>query len=200
MSSPIQDDENKLFLRVAAGDQAAFRLLFDLYRQRLFSFAWQLCHSAVDAEEVVQDVFLKLWEQRDKLTEVSFPRKYIYTMTRNRTLDLLGKIARNDRMIREVWVNMTQSDNPTQQLLDAEESQKLIQVALSLLSEKKQIIFALSRKEGLSHQEIAARLNLSVQTVKNIITEILKHIQHFLSHHSEILSIVFWLQVASALI
>jgi len=200
VSSPIQDDENKLFLRVAAGDQAAFRLLFDLYRQRLFSFAWQLCHSAVDAEEVVQDVFLKLWEQRDKLTEVSFPRKYIYTMTRNRTLDLLGKIARNDRMIREVWVNMTQSDNPTQQLLDAEESQKLIQVALSLLSEKKQIIFALSRKEGLSHQEIAARLNLSVQTVKNIITEILKHIQHFLSHHSEILSIVFWLQVASALI
>lgn len=187
-------------MRVAAGDQAAFRLLFDLYRQRLFSFAWQLCHSAVDAEEVVQDVFLKLWEQRDKLTEVSFPRKYIYTMTRNRTLDLLGKIARNDRMIREVWVNMTQSDNPTQQLLDAEESQKLIQVALSLLSEKKQIIFALSRKEGLSHQEIAARLNLSVQTVKNIITEILKHIQHFLSHHSEILSIVFWLQVASALI
>ena len=200
MIPPPKYDEHKLFLQIAAGDEAAFRLLFDLYRRQLFSFAWQLCHSAVDAEEVVQDVFLKLWEQREKLLDVNFPRKYIYTMARNRTLDLLGKIARNDQMIREVWVNMTQSANPTEQLLQAEESGKLIQAALFQLSEKKQAVFALSRKEGLSHQEIADRMNLSVQTVKNIITEVLKHIQHILSQHSEILSIVFWLQTAYVLL
>ena len=199
MIPPAKYDENRLFLQIAAGDESAFRLLFDLYKRQLFSFAWQLCHSAVDAEEVVQDIFLKLWEQREKLSEVSFPRKYIYTMARNRALDLLGKIARDDRMIREVWVNMTQSANPTEQLLYAEESRKLIQEALSQLSEKKQTIFALSRKEGLSHQEIAIRLNLSVQTVKNIITEVLKHIQYILSQHSEILSIVFWLPTAYVL-
>ncbi len=196
MTVPGQYDDNELFLRIAAGDEAAFRVLFDLYKQRLFTFAWQLCHSAVEAEEVVQDIFLKLWEQRDKLSEVHSPRHYIYTMARNRTLDLLGKIARNEQMIREVWANITQPDNLTEQLLEAEESRKLIEAALSRLPEKKQHIFSLSRQEGLSHQEIASRMGLSVQTVKNIITEVLKHIHYYLSQHSEKLSIVFWVSSA----
>ena len=191
-------DEHELFLRISAGDELAFRRLFDLYRQRLFSFAWQLCHSAVEAEEVVQDVFLRLWEQREKLTEVTMPRRYIYTMTRNRTFDILGKIARNEQMIQQMWANMRQSDNDTEHLLYAEESRKLIQQAVSQLSEKKQMVFTLSRQEGLSHQDIAARLGLSIQTVKNIMTEVLKHIQYFLSQHAEVLAIMFLLQTASA--
>lgn len=190
-------NENELFLQISRGDQQAFRLLFDLYRQRLFAFAWQLCHSAVDAEEIVQDVFLRLWEQREKLPDVDMPRKYIYTMTRNRTLDVLGKIAKDQRMVRQMWATMRQSDNDTEQLLYAEDSRKLIQLALSRLSEKKRTVFTLSRHEGLSHQDIAARLGLSVQTVKNIMTEVLKHIQYFLSQNAEILSIVFLLQTAS---
>lgn len=197
---PTPYDENKLFTQIAAGDEQAFRTLFDAYKDRLFSFAWQLCHSAVDAEEIVQDIFLKIWEQRAKLAEVSFPRQYIYTMTRNRALDLLGKIARNDQAIRQVWANMKQSANETEQLLQAQESRKLIQTALSQLSEKKQTVFRLSRQEELTHQQIADRLGLSVQTVKNIITEVLKHIQHFLSQHSEILSIMFWLETAHLLL
>lgn len=192
-----QHDENDLFLRIAAGDEAAFRLVFELYRERLFAFAWQLCHSAVEAEEVVQDVFLKLWEQRARLGEVNVPGQYIYTMARNRALDLLGKIARNEQMVKEVWVNMSQSENATEQALQAEESRKLIETALAQLPEKKRMVFSMSRQEGLSHREIAARMDISVQTVKNIITEVLKHIHYFLSQHSEKLSILFWLSSAS---
>jgi len=195
----IQYDEKELFLQIAAGDETAFRVLFDRYRERLFSFAWQLCHSAVEAEEVVQDIFLKLWQQRAMLAAVSFPRKYIYTMTRNRTLDLLAKISRDEQMIKEVWANVSQSDNLTENLLQAKESQQLIQQAVSQLSEKKQIIFSLSRNQGLSHREIADQMNLSVQTVKNTVTEILKHIQVFLAQHSELLAIVFWIQTYSLL-
>lgn len=199
MPTVAPHDENYLFLQIAAGDESAFRALFDAYRERLFSFAWQLCHSAVDAEEVVQDIFLKLWEQRDKLAAIEYPRKYIYSMTRNRTLDLLAKIARNDQMIKDVWTNMSQSDNLTENLLQAEESRRLIQQALEQLPEKKQTIFALSRNQGLSHQEIADQMQLSVQTIKNIVTEVLKHIQVYLSQHSELLAIVFWLEACSLL-
>jgi RNA polymerase sigma-70 factor (family 1) len=194
--SVIQYDEKELFRQIAEGNETAFRTIFDGYRERLFTFAWQLCHSAVEAEEIVQDIFLKLWEQRDKLAGVSFPRKYIYMMTRNRTLDLLGKIARNEQMIKEVWGHLSQSDNLTENLLQAEESRKLIQQAVAQLSEKKQTIFFLSRDQGLSHHEIADQMGLSVQTVKNIVTEVLKHIQVFLAQHSELLAILFWIQTS----
>ena len=111
MPPEIQYNEKELFIKIAQGDEKAFRVLFDQYRERLFFFAWQLCHSSVEAEEVVQDIFLKLWENRLKLGEVDFPRKYIYIMARNRTLDLLSRIARHEQLIREVWTNMSQSAN-----------------------------------------------------------------------------------------
>jgi RNA polymerase sigma-70 factor (family 1) len=193
------NDEKSLFIQISKGSEDAFRMLFEQYRERLFTFAWQLSHSAVDAEEVVQDVFLKLWTGREKLADVEYPRKYIYIMTRNRVLDLLKKIARDEKLVKEVWSQMSQPDNSASKLLEAVESQRLIQQALSQLPEKKQTIFQMSRDQGLSHQEIADRLGLSVQTVKNNITEVLKFVHYFLSQHSELLAIIFCLHSFSLL-
>ena len=195
----MQYDERELFMQIANGDETAFRMLFDQYRERLYFFAWQLCHSAVEAEEVVQDIFLRLWENRSKLGEVDFPRKYIYIMARNRTLDLLSKIARDQRLISEVWTNMSQSDNYLEDLLHAQDSQLLIDQAVSQLPEKKQAIFLMSRRDGLSLREIADQTGLSIQTVKNILTEVLKHIKAFLARHNALLAIAFWVQTCSIL-
>ena len=195
----MQYDERELFMQIANGDETAFRMLFDQYRERLYFFAWQLCHSAVEAEEVVQDIFLRLWENRSKLGEVDFPRKYIYIMARNRTLDLLSKIARDQRLISEVWTNMSQSDNYLEDLLHAQDSQLLIDQAVSQLPEKKRAIFLMSRRDGLSLREIADQTGLSIQTVKNILTEVLKHIKAFLARHNALLAIAFWVQTCSIL-
>jgi RNA polymerase sigma-70 factor (family 1) len=195
----ILHNEKELFLRIAAGDESAFRILFDEYRERLFVFAWQLCHSAAEAEEVVQDIFLRLWQNRENLVNVDFPRKYIYVMARNRTLDLLAKIARDQKLMREVWSNLSEPDNVTENILQAAETQKLINEAVERLPEKKQVIFWLSRRDGLTHQQIADQMNISVQTVKNVLTEILKQIKSFLAEHSELLAIIFWIQSYSLL-
>jgi RNA polymerase sigma-70 factor (family 1) len=195
----MQYDEKELFMRIANGDESAFRMLFDQYRERLFLFAWQLCHSAVEAEEVVQDIFLRLWENRGRLGEVDFPRKYIFIMARNRTLDLLSKIARDQQLISEVWTNISQSDNYLEDLLQAKDSRQLIDQAVSQLSEKKQAIFLMSRRDGLSLREIAEQMDLSVQTVKNILTEVLRHIKAFLARHNTLLAIAFWVQACSML-
>ena len=81
-------------------------------------------------------------------------------------------------------------------LLQAQESQQLIYKAVSQLPEKKQAIFWLSRREGLTHQEIAQRMNMSVQTVKNNLTDILKYVKIYLSGHSELLAMAFWMQTS----
>lgn len=188
-----------LLLQIAGGDEAAFRQLFEQYRERLFTFAITLTHSIVDAEEIVQDIFLKLWESRDTLPAIDHPEKYIYTMTRNRTLDHLARVGRNRKLVQQVWTNISQSDNGTEELLNARESQKLINKAVDQLSERKQQVFRLSKKEGYSLDEIAQELGLSKQTVKNTLAEALKQIKSYLSGHSELLAILFWIHYYSLL-
>jgi len=193
-SAPLGNNtytDRELLQQVAGGDTTAFRQLFDLYKIRLFSFVLQMTHSRVDAEEIVQDVFTKLWEGRANLTSVEYPGKYIYTIARNKTLNHLTKLARDRRLLQQLWVNISQSDNATEDLLQAQESQQLINEAVSRLSVQWQTIFQLSREQGLTHEEIAARLGLSKSRVKNILVEILKHIREYLARYSVILSALF---------
>lgn len=199
MQTSTPYDEKQLLLRIAEGDQAAFRNLFDLYKVRLFTFVVNLINSRADAEEIVQEIFIKLWEKRDSLAQVEHPGSYIYTIARNKTINHLEKIALDKKLVKQVWANMSQPENPTEDILHAHESQALIHQAVAQLSPQKQLIFNLSRHDGLTHEEIANRLGLSKSTIKNSIVEILKFIKAFLGRHSELLAIVFWLSYARLL-
>jgi RNA polymerase sigma-70 factor (ECF subfamily) len=115
-------------------------------------------------------------------------------MARNRALDHLASIARNKKAIQAIYDSLSGVNNATEELLQAQESQQLIYRALARLPEKKQTIFWLSRRDGLTHQEIAQRMNMSVQTVKNNLTDVLKYVRIYLSGHSELLAIAFFMQ------
>lgn len=182
-----------LLQHVATGDKAAFRQLFDLYKLRLFSFVLQMTHSKVDAEEIVQDVFAKLWEIRTDLVQVDYPGKYIYTIARNKTLNHLAKLARDRQLLQQVWLNVSQADNSTEAILQAQESQRLIGEAINRLSLQRQTIFRLSREQGLTHEEIATHLGLSKSRVKNILVEILKHIKDYLTLSATVIYALCWI-------
>jgi RNA polymerase sigma-70 factor (ECF subfamily) len=181
-----------LLQHVANGDKLAFRQLFDLYKLRLFSFVLQMTHSKVDAEEIVQDVFAKLWEIRTDLVQVDYPGKYIYTIARNKTLNHLAKLARDRQLLQQVWLNVSQADNSTEAILQAQESQRLIGEAINRLSLQRQTIFRLSREQGLTHEEIATHLGLSKSRVKNILVEILKHIKDYLTLSATVIYALCW--------
>lgn len=192
MNNPSNDKERELFIGIANGDEAAFRELFEAYRLRLYHFVLQFTHSRADAEEIVQDTFIRLWTGSDKLTEINRPASYIYTICRNLTYNFLLKASRDDKLLKQVWANMKVEDNPTEAILQAKESQVLINEALSQLSEQKQQVFRMSREEGMNHEEIAQELGLSRSRVKNIIVEVLKHIKLYLQEHSLMLALIFW--------
>jgi RNA polymerase sigma-70 factor (family 1) len=182
-----------LLQHVANGDKEAFRQLFDQYKLRLFSFVLQMTHSKVDAEEIVQDVFAKLWEIRTDLVQVDYPGKYIYTIARNKTLNHLAKLARDRQLLQQVWLNVSQTDNSTEAILQAQESQRLIGEAINRLSLQRQTIFRLSREQGLTHEEIAVHLGLSKSRVKNILVEILKHIKDYLALSATVIYTLCWI-------
>jgi RNA polymerase sigma-70 factor (ECF subfamily) len=187
--------DKELLQRLAEGDKASFRQLFDAYRLRLFSFVFQLTNSKVDAEEIVQDVFAKLWEIRQTLHTVEHPGKYIYTIARNKTFNHLAKIARDQQLVQQLWVNLSQADHSTEEMLQANESRQLINEAIHQLSQQKQTIFYLSREQGLSHEAIAIQLGLSKSRVKNVMVEVLKHIKDYLLRHTTFLAVLFCMKI-----
>lgn len=196
----MQEDHNEheLFIKIGLGDEVAFNQLFLLYRERLFAFAWQLCHSAVEAEEIIQDIFLRVWHSRERLKEVSSPKSYLYTMTRNRVIDALTNIAKNEQLARQVWINLSAAENPTHEWLEAKESITLINEAIKKLPLRKQEIFKLSRQEGFNHQQIANHFNISVQTVKNSMTEILNYLRKTLSGNAHLLPVLLWVPLINS--
>lgn len=177
------DDEKLLFIKISEGNEIAFRQLFELYRERLYHFVLQMVKSTFVAEELVQEVFIKIWTNREVLDKVENPNTYIFVITRNKTIDRLRKIARESRLVNEFEKVMDTRQNTSEEIMEANESQRCIDRALETLSPQKQKIFQLSRYGGFSHEEIGKQLNLSKSTVKNNLVEILKYLKVFLRHH-----------------
>lgn len=186
-----------LLSRIAEGDEQAFRIFFDTYRDRLYTYLFRFSKSRHVAEEVVQEVFYKIWSHRSSLAAVNNPSTYLFVLARNKTVDILRKMANENELIQQAWKNIAEKQHTTEEYLDMNESRRLIEQALSEVSAQKRTIFHLSRYQGLTHQQIADRLQLSESTIKNHIVETLRYIKHYLEKHNGGLAIAFAVVFAS---
>lgn len=184
-------NEQELFERISLGDEAAFRVIFDLYKDKLYAFVLRMTKVPAATEELVQEIFTKIWVNRTVLSTTDNPGNYIFIMARNLTVDHIRKMQKDRRLLEETYKRILVAQNTTEEQVDLNESSKLISEALSKLSEQKQKIFRLSRFEGMNHEEIAAALGLSKSTVKNHITETLAYIRGFLDDRSALMAGLF---------
>lgn len=185
---PVTTDKD-LLKGLREGDEQAFRELYARHSRQVLAFAYHLTHSAIDAEDIMQDTFLRLWTNREQLPEIASFANYIFIIARNKTMDHLRKVSLQQRLIDQVWANITEQGDDAAQQLDARESGALVQKALALLPEQKQVVFRLSRQQGLSHEEIAAQMGLSKSRVKNLLVETLRFIRVYLARHSVLLAV-----------
>jgi RNA polymerase sigma-70 factor (ECF subfamily) len=170
-----------------------FKRLFDSYKNRIYGYVLAIAHSPYTAEEITQEIFIKLWLCRDLLPEVENLDRYIFTIARNRTLNHLRKAAYDTRLLRELQeLAMPQSNNVEERALVTEYDQ-LLRDALSRLSPQRRLVFQLSRDRGLNHEEIAQQLHLSRNTVKNHLVEALRFIRSYLGQHGSVLVLFFFL-------
>ncbi|MRG47530.1 sigma-70 family RNA polymerase sigma factor [Chitinophaga sp. SYP-B3965] len=190
MYSGQHNNEKELFQLVAAGDEIAFRQLFEAYKKRLLALVFRLCKTETATEDILQEVFISIWQHRERLAELEEPSLYILTTARNKTFKYLRKLSLDKRMQQQVWYRISATaDNQTQEQVELRESQALIEKGLSLLSRQKQTVYWLSRQQGLNHEQIAAQLNLSKSRVKNIIVEVLQYIRQYLQNHGTLFPI-----------
>ncbi|MBC9928976.1 RNA polymerase sigma factor [Chitinophaga qingshengii] len=173
-------DEKDLFRRMANGEDAAFRELFHEYNARLLPFIYKICKSEVIAEEMVQEVFLRVWVNREELAYMERPASWIFRVASNLSVSYLRSLQGKERQLLSIE-NITEpvADNVLEELT-TRELQVLIERAVSQLPPKRQQIYRLSRHEGLSHKEIAEQLSLSQNTVKDQLVISLKYIREYI--------------------
>jgi RNA polymerase sigma-70 factor (family 1) len=160
-------DERALFERMARGDESAFGAIFHHYTGLIQPFILSLTRNEDAAEEIVQDVFLTIWLNRERMAAVGNYRAYIFTASNNRVYTWLRKRARELRMQGELTPELPATEPGPEAAIDWKESMAIIEDAVERLPPQKKLIWRLSRGEGLSHEQIAARLGLSKNTVKN---------------------------------
>jgi RNA polymerase sigma-70 factor (family 1) len=149
-------------------DQQAYRELYTSLYSYLFGFAKTIVQSRESAEEVVSDVFIKLWERRKELEKIEHLKIYLYVATRNIAFNYLDKQKRNStNSIDDVEAEFTSIDFDPEQLLITADMLALIQKAIDQLPPKCKIIFKLAKEDGLKYREVAEVLNISVKTVEN---------------------------------
>lgn len=195
MLQSFSNIDKTLILQVSEGDEYAFRKLFDQYRDKVFSIAWKITGVKSAAEDVVQEVFIKLWMNKEKLAEVENFNAYVNTITRNHILNNLRKVAYEqiflEDLIREQSVNTKNVSDPVLY----NELQNLVHRAIQQLSPQQKKVFQLSRTKGLKHAEIAVQLNISRSTVKDHMVEALRSIKIFLDTHESLISLLIFVHI-----
>lgn len=173
-------DEKNTLIALKAGEESAFREIFDQNFRKLYAFSFRLLKNKEQAEEVVNDTLMNVWTNRDRLN-ADFPiAPYLYTITRRLALNTLRQLATSQKAIDQLWLSMENITNDTEESVLLSDLQRFTEAALITLPPQQQIVFRLSRFEGLNYDEIAIKLNISRNTVKNHLVAALKTLKtHF---------------------
>lgn len=176
---------SELIRRITEGDEAAFRRLFDLYKDKIFDYLAGIVKSKEVAEELVMDIFLKLWLGREWIADIEHLEAFIKKVAYNKAIDFLRYTARNQKLQRIIAKEMAgESDHSLELQLLEKDYQNILQEAVRQLSPQRRLVYTLSRQKGMTHDEIARELNLSIHTVNNHTKEALKAIRGFLSRNN----------------
>jgi RNA polymerase sigma-70 factor (ECF subfamily) len=183
LGSAARPDVDQLLMRVLEhNDYAAFEKLFLFNYHPLLNFCKKLVHINEVAEELVSEVFLKIWNNRDRIIIASSPKSYLYTAVRNISFDHLRREKRSSWTNLDEVATMPCGNFDPQQRTEFEELQARIDMTVARLPKQCRLVFQLSRDQGLKYNEIAETLQLSVKTIETQMGRALKVLRKSLNH------------------
>lgn len=197
MNNELLYDENETLKRLSQGDEKAFRTVYNVYRKKIAAFAWLLTESEELTDEILQEVFVKLWLNRSKLDNVSNFNAWLHTITRNLVSDAMKKIAKQRTIVRP----LKNDDDPAESysadtILFAKENEKLLKDAIAQLTPQQQEILCLSKEQGMKNDEIAGHLGINPMTVKNHLINAKRSIRQYFKQHAHLIIIAAATSVA----
>ncbi|MCK5208094.1 MAG: RNA polymerase sigma-70 factor [Cyclobacteriaceae bacterium] len=176
-------EERILVIQLKDGNQASYKALYSRYAPKLFAFSRKYLQSREDAEEIVQEVFLRIWEKKDNIDENQSFSSYVIQAAKHRIFNGFRKNVNKQAYMDFLMYADRASINFTELDVDYNEIKQKAEHAISAMPPKRQEIFRLSREMGLKNKEIAEKLQISIKTVENQMGQALKYLREELSEY-----------------
>ena len=190
MSLNSNSDQSKLLYELSQGNELAFTKLYNEYKNIVFSTALKITKSRMLAEEVVQDVFLKIWQNHENLAEITNIENYLFIISRNHIFDMIKKIARDTSLVVDSNYKST-STNDTEDAIKDDQYNVILNQIVDQLPPQQQKIYKMAKWDGLSHQKIGEDLGISTETVKKHMAQALKFVRTKISPYMNMFMTLF---------
>lgn len=172
-------DQKALFLRLSKGDEEAFTTIFYHYTRQLYPFLLQKVRYGEVAEELLQDIFLRLWVYRERLAELDSPEGYLFKMAANRVQDHFRTQQQRFAHFPSHLLSVEPAGPDPGDAMDLSEARRILHEGIDQLPTQRRKVYEL-RQEGLRYDEIADQLKISPNTVKNQVVEANRFLMEFL--------------------
>ncbi|MEX2345462.1 MAG: RNA polymerase sigma-70 factor [Balneolaceae bacterium] len=176
--------------KIRAGSEKAFREIYDRYHVQMFYIAKKYVKDSNLADDAVQDIFVKLWEKRDRLDETKSLKGFLFTMLRNHVLNMLRDRKKEITSMSKVNETQLPSQNITDEEVLYKEYHNIVKKGLNELSDRKREVFELKTVKGHTNSEVAKILKINIRTVKTHYYNSSKFIRTYLKDHAGIISIL----------
>lgn len=186
--------EKILLNKISNGDKEAFHIIFNSYRQKVYSYALKIIKCKATAEDIVHDVFLKIWTHKN-LNEINHLESYLKIVSRNTTLKVLRRQSLEVHTSNELSRSWQETHNETEEIIILNDFSKILNQAIDSLPNQQRLVYNLCREEGLKYAEAAERLSLSPLTVKTHMQLALRFLKNYLSKHSDVVTFLILSQV-----
>lgn len=181
--------DQELLHLLTQDSEAAFGELYERFRPQVKRFALRIAKSSEAADEIVQNVLLKLWSQRSNITEIQNIKGWLNRVATNEALNFLKKVAREKALADQVWLEMQNGPAYAENDYVLKDYLQLIEDVVQLLPAQQQRVYRLSREQYLTYDQIAEELDISSNTVRNHMAAALENIRKHMSKHAALHSI-----------
>jgi RNA polymerase sigma-70 factor (family 1) len=179
LSFNTPDNEKEWLIQLRSGSEAAFEKIYEAYGPRLFGNVLKLVKSEMVAKEILQDVFIKIWNHRSQIdTQQSF-RSYLFRIAENKVYDFFRKAARDKKLQAQLLAAATEGYDHIDRLISNKENNSLLQQAINTLPPQRQQVFRLIKLDGKTYEEVSRQLGISTSTISDHIVKAGRSIREF---------------------
>lgn len=181
----------ELLTRLKNGDMLAFDQIYGLYSHKLFSFVFKILKNEAEVDDIVQEVFVKIWESRSKLEDYKLLNSYIFTIAYNNSIDLIRKRISNNKYLEHLKNSASINLTPTIiSQIEFNELNNQVEKLIANLPDRQKQVYLLHKEEGLTYPEIAEQLGISKNTVENHMVKALKYLRQNINN-SLLINVLF---------